>query len=505
VSAPPDRDGTPGGRPERPLDPWLLALLAAALRLPRLDLRPLHHDEGTNVIFLLRLLREGVYQYDPSNYHGPLLYVVSVVPLFLLGTTTVALRLAPALLGVLLAVLPWFLRRELGRAGATAAGILLAVSPSMVYYSRDNIHEIYLVFLTLVLLAALIRGAASGRPPLFILAGAAAGGMIATKETAGLTFTSIGLGLLASRGAGLRRPDRAGRLAFATSMVLVAVAFYSDLFTNPAALLRPLEALRLWSERGVRADGHGKPWWYYASLLGREEPVIAVLALAGTIIALRARDRFAVFLAGWSGSILLVYSAIRYKTPWLILNMVLPLALLGGSTVGASRRVPAAASGRPSRARVGWAAAALLVGAGFAAQRAYWVSFVRYDDDRTSPLVYVQTRRDVNRLVARIETFARERPEGRAVPVEILSPDYLPLNWYLRDFTDVSYFGKVIDHPTAPVVIARVDSADEVEERLGPGYAREIFRLRPGVDLCLFLRRDAAAPASPEEPDGGAL
>jgi len=36
---------------------------------------------------LLRLLREGVYQYDPSNYHGPLLYVLSVVPLFLCGTT----------------------------------------------------------------------------------------------------------------------------------------------------------------------------------------------------------------------------------------------------------------------------------------------------------------------------------------------------------------------------------------------------------------------------------
>src|SRR5258705_8302285 len=116
------------GRAERAA-PWLLLLLAAALRLPRLDARPLHQDEGTNVIFLLRLMQEGTYQYDPSNYHGPLLYFLSVVPLLWLGTTTFALRVVPALLGTLMAPLPWLLRREIGRAGAIAAGVLLAVSP----------------------------------------------------------------------------------------------------------------------------------------------------------------------------------------------------------------------------------------------------------------------------------------------------------------------------------------------------------------------------------------
>ena len=147
-----------------------------------------------------------MYQYDPSNYHGPLLYVLSIVPLFLCGTTTVALRLTPALLGTVMAVLPWFLRRELGHAGAIASGVLLAVSPSLVYYSRDNIHEIYLSVLTLLLVTAAARGAVSGGTTLFALSGAAAGGMIATKETACLTFLALGMGLLVSRGAGLPRP-----------------------------------------------------------------------------------------------------------------------------------------------------------------------------------------------------------------------------------------------------------------------------------------------------------
>jgi len=499
-------DGPPGGRPAWRATPWLLLLLAAGLRLPRLDLRPLHHDEGTNVIFLLRLLREGVYQYDPSNYHGPLLYVLTIVPLFLCGTTTVALRLTPALLGTVMAVLPWFLRRELGRAGAIASGVLLAVSPSLVYYSRDNIHEIYLSVLTLLLVTAAARGAVSGGTTLFALAGAAAGGMLATKETAFLTFLALGMGLLVSSGAGLPRPGRAALLACIGTACFVALAFYSDFFTDLAALVRPFEAIRLWGARGVRADGHGKPWWYYLAILGREEPAIVAMAVAGTAHALSTRSRFHLFLAGWSGAILLAYSAIPYKTPWLVLNAVLPLALLGGTICAGGPPVAGDAGGeRPGGARRRIAGLLLVLGAGISARRAYVVSFVRYDDDRTSALVYVQTRRDVNRLVARIEDFARSRPEGRDLPIEILSPDYLPLNWYLRDFTDVSYFGKVTESPGAPVVIARSDAADQVEVLLGSGYSRRTYPLRPGVDLCLFLREAAAPSAPPQERKPGRL
>jgi uncharacterized protein (TIGR03663 family) len=469
--------------------PLFLLLLAAALRLWRLDLRPLHHDEGTNVIFLLRLLRDGVYEYDPANYHGPLLYVLSAVPLFLLGTTTVALRLVPALLGTALAAVPWLVRRELGRAGSLAAGVLLAVSPSLVYYSRDNIHEIYLVTLTLCLVTAAVRGATTGRRVHFILGGAAAGAMVATKETACLTFLALLAGLLLSGGAGLRRPDRAGILACLVTASLLSLLFYSDGFTELRALIRPLQALRLWGERGIRADGHGKPWWYYLGILARDESTLLIGGFAGAARALWKRDPFARFLAGWTGAILLFYSSIPYKTPWLILNIVLPLALLAGTVfAGQSGAGDTDHEGRRSRAGRWILWGLLVLGAAVSARRAYLLSFVQYDDDRASALVYVQTRRDVNRLMARIETFASSRPERRAVPIEILSPDYLPLNWYLRDFSDVSYYGKTIERPVAPVVIARSDTADDVEKSLGSGYVREQFALRPGVDLCLFLQ-----------------
>jgi uncharacterized protein (TIGR03663 family) len=476
--------------------PWLLLALAGALRLPRLGLRPLHHDEGTNVIFLLRLLREGAYDYDPSNYHGPLLCLLSAVPMLLFGASTEMLRAAPAVLGTLMAALPWCLRREIGRFGAVAAGVLLATSPSLVYYSRDNIHEIYLVFLTLLLVAGVVRG--SSQTGWAILAGAAAGGLLATKETAWLTLAALGAGLIGSRRGGLPAPRRAALAAFALTAGALAIALYSDFLTEPGGWRRPIEALLLWGRKGLHGDGHLKPWWYFPAILARDEPAILLTALAGAVMALRRRDRFAVFLAAWGGTIMVLYSCIPYKTPWLVLNLVLPLALLGGRAFGEvadrARPMGAAVAGRRRRAAAGILLAAAAV---VSARRAFDLAFVRYDDDRASALVYVQTRRDALRMVARIEDYARRHPLGRSLPIQILSPDYLPLNWYLRDFTDVGYFGSASEDPGGPAVIARADSADRVASVLGEGYARETYALRPGVDLCLFLQRIDPPAAGP--------
>ncbi len=50
---------------------FIVTLVAAFLRFWQLELKPLHHDEGVNRYFLKTLFSEGVYKYDPSNYHGP--------------------------------------------------------------------------------------------------------------------------------------------------------------------------------------------------------------------------------------------------------------------------------------------------------------------------------------------------------------------------------------------------------------------------------------------------
>src|ERR1700682_4669156 len=117
---------------------WLIASLSilavgAFLRLYNLPLVPLHHDEGVNGNFLVRLGRDGIYQYDPANYHGPTLYYfAAVIPWtirFLFGAdaqnkyglTTFNIRLLPALFGLGTIWLVLLLRRQLGTVGALSA------------------------------------------------------------------------------------------------------------------------------------------------------------------------------------------------------------------------------------------------------------------------------------------------------------------------------------------------------------------------------------------------
>src|SRR5881296_2376327 len=56
-----------------------ILIVGAFLRLFYLTLVPLHHDEGVNGNFLVTLVREGKYVYDPQNYHGPTLYYFAAV------------------------------------------------------------------------------------------------------------------------------------------------------------------------------------------------------------------------------------------------------------------------------------------------------------------------------------------------------------------------------------------------------------------------------------------
>src|SRR5689334_25417170 len=120
-------------------------LIAAVLRLYNLNLVPLHHDEGVNGNFLVRLVREGAYNYDPANYHGPTLYYFSaIIPwitkLFFgnaardnYGLTTFTIRLVPVVFGLATIGLIFLLRRRLGTIAALAGGLLLAISPGAVY------------------------------------------------------------------------------------------------------------------------------------------------------------------------------------------------------------------------------------------------------------------------------------------------------------------------------------------------------------------------------------
>ena len=81
----------------------------------------MHHDEGVNGFFLTNLLRnpDTGYRYDPTNYHGPTLYYLTLPVVKLFGLSTFAVRLLTAAFGV---GVVWLVPYAIGLAAVCAFG-----------------------------------------------------------------------------------------------------------------------------------------------------------------------------------------------------------------------------------------------------------------------------------------------------------------------------------------------------------------------------------------------
>lgn len=528
----PDAQPTAALGSEIPERAWIIAsvvvlLAAAALRFYALELKPLHHDEGVNGFFLTNLLRQGVYHYDPSNYHGPTLYYLTLPSVALFGLTTFAIRAVTAAFGVATVWLVLALRRRVGAVGALAAAALVAVSPACVFYSRYFIHESLFVFFTLGIVVAALRFHETGAATYLLLASASAAMLFATKETAFISVGTLALAWLVAQvwagwaggvrdARGRKREAReedglanftAGGLAplyVALAVVLFAfiwVLFYSSFFTNwKGVFWDSFQAFDLWKKTGM-SEFHSKPFGTYADWLWQEEAPILVLAVAGTIVALleRRKNRFAVFASAWAFGLLVAYSLISYKTPWLVLSFVVPLAVAGG--YGVQKLYD---WGRADRWRRGGPVAALVVAAAALAVGTYQtivLNFREYDND-SYPYVYSHTQRQALELVKEVERAAA-RAGTREPGVVIASPEYWPLPWYFRDDPHAGYVGSVAtyyDPKSTLMVIARKstnpqeDQYQKIRPVLAADYAEAgTYPLRPGVTLVLFERRDIAA------------
>lgn len=131
----------------------------------------MHGDEAVHAWFAWNLFTGAGYQYDPV-YHGPLQFYVTDAFFFLFGDSNTTGRLSAVLIGTALVALPYFLRREMGRAGALIGSTLLAFSPAFIYVSRLERDDIYSAFFGLLMAIALF-GYLRTRQARYIYIGAA--------------------------------------------------------------------------------------------------------------------------------------------------------------------------------------------------------------------------------------------------------------------------------------------------------------------------------------------
>ncbi len=161
------------------------AIFVAAVLTRFWDLgsRALHHDESLHAYFSWWYAIGNGYIHDPLM-HGPFLFHATALMYLLFGMTDAVSRFFPAFLGVVLVMLPWFMRSErlLGRWGALSASTLLLVSPSILYYSRFIRHDIFAATGALLLFIAIVRYVDRPAPRWAIMGGLSTAYLLTTKE-----------------------------------------------------------------------------------------------------------------------------------------------------------------------------------------------------------------------------------------------------------------------------------------------------------------------------------
>jgi uncharacterized protein (TIGR03663 family) len=488
----------------------LLAMAGAlALRVPRLDTRPLHNDEAVNAIKVSELWQQGRYAYDPDEYHGPTLHYATVPFLWLSGArhaedvSDSTLRVAPVVSGVGLILLLLLLVDGLGRPAVAWASIFIAISPAMVFYSRYFIHEMLLVFFTALTLGAGWRYSQTRSARWAVLTGMGLGLMFATKETFVLTVAAMGLAVIATtawtapKGARVQRllalwNGRNAVLALSATL-LIWLLLFSSFFTHFDGLLDSVRTYFPWLKRAGGHSPHVHPWNFYLQRLAWFHPaagpawsegLILVLAAVGAIVSVAGKKcPLRRFLVLYTILLTVIYSAISYKTPWCLLSFFQGMILLAG--VGASALMEFFRA-RPMRFVV---VATLCVLTAQLSWQAWRASFV-FPTDRRNPYVYAQTVPDLMNLVHRAEGLARVAPAGYETIVKIIAPDsdYWPLPWYLRRFKHLGWYEKLPDDPFAPIVVV----ASKLNARLDDKSDRKwimagLTELRPGRFFELYV------------------
>ena len=300
----------------------------------------MHTDESINAYIIGGLLAGEKYHYDPQDRHGPALYILAKPVTQLCGAknfselTETQLRLSTVLTGTATVLLFGAGVELFGFIPCLVAALLFAFAPLPVYYSRYFIHETFFVAATFGLLLSGWNAWQKKSLVSAALAGLCAALMLACKETAAIHFFALGLAAIIGwrfQSVG-KIPPRRIWLAATFIFLVTTILLFTWGGQNWPALADLFRAIPNFAAR-ASGQGHEKPFWYYIRLLGGGWSGAVILGLASLGIFRAVRSPRQTFLVVYALVIFAIYSTIPYKTPWLALNLWLPLAVFAGIAV----------------------------------------------------------------------------------------------------------------------------------------------------------------------------
>jgi len=509
-----------------------VTLLALAARLVGLGARPFHWDEARVGYWSLRFLDTGAFEYRPVA-GGPFLYVVERHVLGVVGATDATARAVVALIGGLSPLVALLFRTRLDEAETVAMAVLLAVSPTLLYYGRFLRGDLPLAVFGLVVVGCAVRvldDAGSARRYRYLGAAALAfaaatsafvvGYLVCWLAAAALTLDERRL-VGAGSGARERLETAVGRLRGATRSALGAVGVFLVVhlyFYAPrtGGTVRPslatVEAAFVGAARsfyGVRVAGR-RQGGEHQLLPYLSDHVETLLAASAVVLALAAVgflvDRYGrgdtrpvvAFHAYWAGASLLVFPVITEESAaWLSVHTVAPAVIPAAAAVGLLVRYASRSFDRDDAVGV---AVAALIALAVAGQLGVAVMGTAYGPATpANPLAHhAQPADDLDPFVADVSA-AIDGSEGVDVlfygptfvptydddparpPVSDEWGNRLPLPWYLERMgaetagvRDASGLAALDSRP--PVIVADASQRSALDSRLS-GYESSTYRL----------------------------
>jgi hypothetical protein len=314
-----------------------ILLLAIASRVLNLDYRAVYPqgDEGIRGVQLM-LMQAGFRPLgEIYASQGPLLLDL-LFPLYqLFGGGLVAARLAVGTYSLLaLFGAYWIGRQVSGPLGASAAALMLVLSPTYLENSRLALAEAVALGPALLAVGAALVYARRGALPWLLLAGLLLGLSLLIKPITISAVVPVGL-------AALGRGGQARRDLLTAGLVVGGVVLVGSLAAGLGGVVDQIVEYRL-RARSVQDWSLAGNWGFLRRTLRVDGMAFFGMVLLGAVALARSSPRIGLPLIGWgvaAGLLLLLYSPLFEKHAATLLP---PLAILAGAGLGqlwaASRR-----------------------------------------------------------------------------------------------------------------------------------------------------------------------
>jgi len=478
-------------------------IIAALFRFTDLSSRPMHGDEAINALMLADLVETGHFDYKPIQHHGPILYYTGALFSVFHGLSNIQdfsesfLRGITALVGILLLWIGFSFKKSLNENVILLAIGLMAISPSLVFYSRYFIHESFVILFSLGLIASGYQYLETKKTVWLSLVGVALGCLISTKETWPILLFSMGSsGAILYFNNGVKPIISSKQILTIVGIAIGTVfLFYSDFLRDINHSTDFFLAFSPYLDRVSAEDIHNHPWFYYLNILfpfGYSENLFhwgeGLLFLAFLMnIRVKNQPVFIQFLFWYSLIMLAVISMIPYKTPWNILGVMPGVILVASYTIYHELEKPYVRNGIMSA----------LFGLMFL--QAYSYNFV-HEADQENPHVYAHPTKDVLTIESKIYEITDE--VDVSVFVMASKDDYWPFPWYLRHLNNVGYWEHVPENvKDASIILVspnlEADLVKVLYEESKPGESSlflplfdKDMELRHGVEILSFIKKD---------------